>query len=123
MSKRATKALQFDLQTRRKIFMRDHGQCIFCEAGFPVPDGETFGRDIKDIMHYIPRSQRGLGIEQNGAVGCRYHHMKLDNGNDTTLREAMLATFREHLRRHYGEIDRKELTFSKWDDGAKKRLD
>lgn len=123
MSKKVTSKLQFDLATRRKIFMRDHGQCIFCEAGFPVPEEETFGRDIKDIMHYIPRSQMGLGIEKNGAVGCRYHHMKLDNGNDSLLRQAMLETFRDHLRKHYGELDRKELTFSKWEGGTKRRSD
>ncbi len=99
--------------------MRDQGKCIFCEAGFPVPDTEIFGKTIKDIMHYIPRSHMGKGIEQNGAIGCRYHHMKLDNGNDPLLRKAMMKTFEEHLRKHYTDWNEKELVYSKWDSMRK----
>ena len=32
-------------------------------------------------MHIVNKSQGGLGIEQNGVLGCRYHHGLLDNGN------------------------------------------
>lgn len=113
--KKRTKSLQFDARTRHRVFVRDGGRCIFCDAGFEGGDG--FERGIKDVMHFIPKSQGGLGIEQNGAIGCRFHHMKLDNGNDTTLRARMLEHFEKYLRQQYKEKwDRKELTFSKWEN-------
>lgn len=36
---------------------------------------------ILDIMHVVPKSDLGLGIPQNGVLGCRYHHALMDNGN------------------------------------------
>lgn len=57
---------------------------------------------IKDIMHYIPKSKQGLGIEQNGVLGCRYHHHLLDNGSKG-LREEMLKMAKEYLRLHKGK--------------------
>ena len=68
---------------------------------------------IFGVMHYIPRSQNGLGIAQNGAIGCQYHHNLLDNGNKG-LREEMLEIFREYLKEHYPDWDEKKLTYSKW---------
>ena len=32
-------------------------------------------------MHIVPRSQGGLGVEQNGVLGCAGHHALMDNGN------------------------------------------
>lgn len=68
---------------------------------------------MKSIMHYIPRSKNGLGIAQNGAVGCQYHHNMLDNGNEGN-REEMLAMFRKYLKAHYPNWDEKKLVYSKW---------
>lgn len=69
---------------------------------------------IKDIMHYINKSQGGLGVQKNGAVGCRYHHGLLDNGN-RGLREEMLKIFKKHLMQQYRDWDEKDLIFRKWD--------
>ncbi len=68
---------------------------------------------IKDIMHYVNKSKGGLGIPENGAVGCRYHHGLLDNGN-RGLREEMLHIFREHLEGHYPKWNPENLIFKKW---------
>lgn len=78
MNKR-TKALQFDVKTRKRILDRDHG-CIFCQIGFYMHSSSDFQYKQLDIMHIVNRSQGGLGIEQNGVTGCRYHHQLLDNG-------------------------------------------
>lgn len=64
-------------------------------------------------MHYIPRSQGGLGIPQNGAVGCQCHHGMMDNGNNGK-RQEMLEFFKEYLQRHYPDWDEKELVYDKW---------
>lgn len=67
---------------------------------YKLDSSSDLAYEIKDIMHFIPRSQGGLGIEQNGVLGCRYHHMLLDNGNKG-LRDEMLKIMEEHLRMSY----------------------
>lgn len=69
-----TKYLEFSQKERTAIRERDNYRCIFCRAGYKMPSAAVPEMDITDIMHYIPRSSMGLGIRQNGAVGCRYHH-------------------------------------------------
>lgn len=76
-----TKYLEFSQIERTAIMERDNYKCIFCQIGYKMPPAEVLSRSVMDIMHYIPRSSMGLGIRQNGAVGCRYHHHMLDNGN------------------------------------------
>ena len=103
------KAREFSAKDREKIKKRDGG-CIFCKMGYhPSPEAGY----LLSIMHYIPRSKNGLGIPENGAVGCQYHHTLMDNGNQG-LREEMLEIFREHLQKHYPGWDEKKLTYSKW---------
>ncbi len=72
-----------------------------------------YGKEIKSIMHYIPRSHNGLGIAKNGAVGCQYHHEMLDNGNEGRRRE-MLMLFRSYLQDHYTDWKENTLVYSKW---------
>ena len=98
--------------TARKVAERDRWTCIFCEQNYKMEKADEFGKAIKDIMHFIPRSQGGKGIEENLAVGCRYHHQMLDNGKDGN-REEMLKIFEEHLRFWYKGWDREGLVFKK----------
>lgn len=72
-----------------------------------------FAQQIKSVMHYIPRSHNGLGIPENGAIGCQYHHEMLDNGNQGN-REEMLEIFRNYLKQHYPNWNEEMLTYSKW---------
>lgn len=65
------------------------------------------------IMHFVPRSKGGLGIPENGAVGCYYHHNLLDNGNKGK-REEMLEVFEKYLKSQYPNWDRELLFFRKW---------
>ena len=67
-----TKYLEFSQKERTAIRERDNYRCIFCQIGYEMPPTAVPEMDITDIMHYIPRSSMGLGIRQNGAVGCRY---------------------------------------------------
>ena len=64
------------------------------------------------IMHYIPRSQGGLGIPENLADGCAWHHMLLDNGKDS--RAEMMKFFEYYLRLHYPKWNKDKLTYNKW---------
>lgn len=104
MSK-VSKLCEFSPAEREKIKARDGG-CIFCQmfgySGFPATQ----------IMHYVPRSHLGLGIEKNGAWGCVKHHQELDNGTNS---EPMRRVFREYLEQHYDGWSASDCIYSKWD--------
>lgn len=114
MQSKQAKEHQFDQKTQMKIWNRDRG-CIFCTMEYKRPVGvKSYMLEVKDIMHYIPKSAGGLGIEENGAVGCRYHHHMMDNGNQGA-REEMLQMFADYLRGKYPNWDEVKKTYSKWE--------
>lgn len=82
------------MQARKEIRERDHNRCIFCKKGYHMEKTTEYGTSLKSVMHYIPRSKNGLGIPQNGAIGCQYHHEMLDNGKDG-YRKEMLEIFKD----------------------------
>ncbi len=108
-----TRKLQFDKKTQEKIIERDHGACIFCEMGYGTEGSTWFATAARDIMHFVPKSQMGLGIEQNGALGCRYHHHLLDNGN-RGLRDEMIDKFDIYLSIIYPDWDIENLLYKKY---------
>ena len=107
-----TRKLEFNAKTRNLIKARDGG-CIFCQMGYHMEGALSLDLEVKIIMHYIPRSKLGLGIEQNGAVGCQWHHDMLDNGNKGHRAE-MLDLFRGYLKERYPEWSEASLIFCKW---------
>lgn len=108
------KMREFSPKARKEIIERDNNQCIFCTRGYMTGKGTWFGKEIKSIMHYIPRSQNGKGIPQNGAIGCQYHHEMLDNGNKGNRKE-MLEIFADYLGSRYPDWNEADLIYSKWD--------
>ena len=116
MKKKASaqaKAREFNKKSREEIYARDMGQCIFCRIGYNMDKATWLGKEIKSVMHYIPRSKNGLGIPQNGALGCQYHHEMLDNGYEGH-RDEMLIMFRDYLKEHYPGWNEEDLVYSKW---------
>jgi predicted restriction endonuclease len=110
-----TKLLQFDKDTREQIFERDNYSCLFCRLGYHV-EGQNRSNlefNIFDIMHFIPKSQLGLGVAKNGVTGCRWHHHLLDNGNKG-LRAEMLALMEEYLKGLYLDWNKNDLIYRKW---------
>lgn len=110
---KATRKLQFTKKTQEKIYYRDNGECIFCAMGYYTDCRSGMLLQIKDIMHYIPKSSMGMGIEQNGALGCRYHHDLLDNGN-RGRREDMLQRFEAYLKSIYPDWKKEDLIYRKY---------
>ena len=110
---RRTRQTEFTPKARRAIYDRDGGGCIFCRMKYHMDRDETYGYGIFDVMHYVPRSQGGLGIEENGVLGCRYHHMMLDNGADGR-RPEMLMILRGYLSGHYPGWSEEGLAYRKW---------
>ena len=111
MKSKRTKACEFSQRARQQVYDRDFG-CIFCEMRYHMEETEFYDLQIDGIMHYIPRSQGGLGIPENGALGCRYHHRMLDNGS-SGRREEMLQIFREYLKGFYPDWNEEDLSYRK----------
>lgn len=114
MKSKQAKAHDFSPATRKLIVERDGDNCIFCQQQYHMEGAGWYALTIRSIMHFIPRSAGGLGIPENGAVGCQWHHEMLDNGN-TGRREEMLKIFEEYLQQQYPYWDKKKLVYSKWD--------
>lgn len=113
MASKQARAHEFSQKEREKIKKRDCNRCIFCTLGYHMENATWLGQNIQNIMHYIPRSKGGLGIEQNGALGCQYHHDMMDNGNKG-LREEMLGILKGYLMGHYPEWKEEDLIYNKW---------
>lgn len=102
------KACEFPADVRERIKERDGG-CIFCRMGYDVTKDCGYGLQI---MHYISRSHGGKGVEQNGALGCLYHHNRLDN---SPQRAEMMELYRKYLMVQYDNWSEVELTYTKWE--------
>lgn len=109
-----TKLLHVSKDTYSEILRRDEG-CIFCKQGYYMHPKfpNTMDCMILDAMHYIPKSSMGLGIPENLAIGCRYHHHLMDNGNKG-LRKEMLEMVEEYLKSIYPNWDKEKLVYRKW---------
>ena len=81
VKKKLTRQLEFTAKDRKAIHKRDNETCVFCAAGYEPPEDPAYCRTALQIMHIVPRSQLGMGVEQNGVLGCVWHHQMLDNGN------------------------------------------
>jgi len=108
---RSTKARQFSPKVRQAIADRDE-QCIFCKMAYHMPHPHEYGLQIPNTMHIVNKSQSGLGIEQNGALGCEYHHGLLDNGN-YRLRDEMIEILETYMIGLYPEWNRDNLVYKK----------
>lgn len=107
------RAHEFSTKARKEIYYRDGASCIFCRMGYHTEGTTWLAKEIKSVMHYIPRSQGGLGLPQNGAVGCQYHHEMMDNGSHGR-REEMRSIFKDYLKRNYPEWNEDVLIYRKW---------
>lgn len=108
------KSREFSQSVRKNIIERDNDTCIFCQKEYHMEKATPLGLSLRSVMHYIPRSANGLGIPENGALGCQYHHEMLDNGNEGR-REEMLGIFQEYLMSEYEDWNEDDLIYSKWD--------
>lgn len=112
MASKQARAKEFSAQTRKKIKERDQ-ICIFCKMGYHTEKVTHFSQQMTSIMHYIPRSAGGLGIEENGALGCLTHHNMMDNGFEGRRKE-MLALYKEYMQRLYPDWNEEDLRYKKW---------
>lgn len=110
MNKRS-KACQFDRKTAEAIVNRDQG-CMFCNLHYHLENSLLADRSVFDIMHIVNKSHGGLGVIQNGAQGCRYHHSLMDDGNKG-FHEEMLQMAKNYLISIYPEWTEESVTYNK----------
>ena len=104
-SRRAS-VCSFSKNVKQEIYDRDDGRCIFC--------GTT---NQLTYMHFVARSRQGLGIVQNGALGCRLCHTTLDNpiGKKENIKsKEMKLYFTNYLNGFYPTFSDKERKYEKW---------
>lgn len=95
-----TKALSISPKVKKAVYERDGGCCVWCGSLEGQPNA-----------HYIPRSQGGLGIEENILTLCWKCHLQFDQ---TTERPKMREYFKEYLKSKYPEWDESELYYQKY---------
>ncbi len=104
-----TRACDISPAVREIVNRRDKG-CIFCLAAYELPQGYIPELYRMEIMHFVSRSTGGLGIPENLAKGCFYHHRMLDQ---SPRRNEMKLIFESYLRNHYPDWEEKQLYFTK----------
>lgn len=93
-----TKALEIPPEVKEKVYERDEGCCVWC------------GKQGEPNAHYIPRSQGGLGIEENILTLDWECHLEYDQSTD---RPKMKAFFREYLKSKYPDWKEENLIYKK----------
>lgn len=98
MKSRRTIACEIPPKVKEAVFERDGGACVWCaKRGDPV-------------AHYIPRSQGGLGIEENTLTLCWSCHLRFDQ---STEREKMQDFFKRYLKSKYPDWNEDKLIYKK----------
>lgn len=109
MKSQRTKALEIPIKVKQAVAERDsfngHPCCIWCGRPAPVSNPLAFSN-----AHYIPRSNGGLGVEENILTLCWECHMRFDQ---STERDKMKDFFKRHLMNVYPEWDEKKMVYRK----------
>lgn len=98
-----TKATRIPEAVKRAVFERDKGRCVICQ------------RSGNPWCHVVPRSQGGLGIEENIVTLCNDCHRRLDQSAD---RKRMRDYIEHYLMNRYPEWDRDKLVYRKGNEHA-----
>lgn len=92
-----SRACDIPQKVKNTVWERDGGYCIKCGNPQAMPNA-----------HYIPRSQGGLGIEENIVTLCQKCHTAYDqSSNRPEIREYI----KNYLKNKYPKWDEKNLVF------------
>ena len=98
---RRSKACDIRKDVKQAVWERDDHCCILC--GKPVAMQYA-------NAHYIPRSQGGLGIEQNVVTMCFDCHFRQHNTDEG---DKIFRFIGQHLHKCYPGLDDSTLRYSK----------
>lgn len=109
MKSQRTKALNIPVEVKRKVAERDsidgHPCCIWCGKPAPTSNPLAFSN-----AHYIPRSQGGLGIEENILTLDWECHLMFDQ---TEKHWQMKVFLKEYLKSKYPDWKEEDLVYKK----------
>lgn len=95
-----TKACKITQVVRELVYQRDNERCIICGSNQGLPNA-----------HYIPRSQGGLGVEENIVTLCPECHRQFDNGSK---RKEYGEIIRRYLKSKYPDWNPTNLVYGRW---------
>lgn len=101
MKSKLSKACDITKAVKDKVWERDGERCILCGNIEAMPNA-----------HYIPRSQGGLGIEQNIVTLCLGCHFELDQ---TPKRKELLVIAKEYLKLIYPDFTDDQRRYNKYE--------
>lgn len=103
ISSNRAKACQIPTKVKKKVAERDsedgYLQCVICGSNQGLPEA-----------HYIPRSEGGLGIEENIFTACRECHREFDSG-DWNTKQALREMVSEHFKKFYPDWSEEMLVY------------
>lgn len=105
MKSKRSKATDISPKVKQAVWERDGGRCVIC--------GNT--HNVMPNAHFIPRSQGGLGIEENIVTLCtnltdNQCHYKYDFGSKDE-REAIGGRIEDYLKSKYPNWDKEKLIY------------
>lgn len=100
LKSKRSKACDIPKRVKDAVWERDGHCCIVCGNPAAMPNA-----------HYIPRSQGGLGIEQNIATLCIVCHYAFDQ---TISRDWYKQQVREYLQSKYLDWQEDDLIYKKY---------
>ena len=102
MKSKRSKATDIPMKVKKVVWERDNHCCIVCDRTYSAMPN----------AHYIPRSQGGLGIEQNIVTLCNRCHHDYDQ---TTQRPVFKQIIRDYLQSKYEDWNEEKLVYKKWE--------
>ena len=107
MKSARTRACDIPKRVKDRVWERDGGRCVVCGSSY----------NVMPNAHYIPRSQGGLGIEENIVTLCtnlteNQCHYRFDYGSRAE-REAIGKKISSYLRKTYPGWDEDKLIYHK----------
>lgn len=104
-----TMALAIQKRVKEAVSERDSVDgwpcCVWCGQPAPIENRTAFS-----CAHFIPRSQGGLGVEENILTLCPKCHALYDQSEE---RKKMGAFFKYYLGKKHGKIKERDITFAK----------
>ena len=99
MKSKRSKACDISQKVKNIVWERDGKYCVNCGNSEAMPNA-----------HYIPRSQGGLGIEENVLTLCNKCHALYDQSSQ---RNEMRNKFKNYFKLLYPDWDESKLTYHK----------
>lgn len=96
--RRQTKFTNILPAVKQAVYIRDNGRCVLC------------GRPGDPVAHLVPRSQLGIGREENVVTLCFNCHRAYDQGPN---RKTLYARLVAYMKGFYPGWNREDMIYKK----------